>query len=245
MTRRGRHVQRGLASSSIANGLPPPESQLHTHRGRLQLVVARAGGMDDDRACTMLRYAMDDVLRSGLSLRRRGDRSARGGGARLRLARRRLGVVPEGKRRRRPGTARGAIRRRGPEQPCRGDEGDARGACVRHDTPPGRVVQEVLVGHGRGAEAEHQEGGETGAISRENQGRIPNGEGGARGAAVRGEGRGGAGSISSGHSIVSLGNEFASRAKNLVHLMNFQGGDGGATECIFELADKSDGSNNE
>jgi hypothetical protein len=36
--------------------------------------------MDDDRACTMLRYAMDDVLRSGLSLRRRGDRSERGGG---------------------------------------------------------------------------------------------------------------------------------------------------------------------
>jgi len=31
MTRRGRHVQRGLESSSIANGLPPPESQLHTH----------------------------------------------------------------------------------------------------------------------------------------------------------------------------------------------------------------------
>jgi hypothetical protein len=44
---------------------------------------------------------------------------------------------------------------------------------------------------------------------------------------------------------VSLGSEFASRAKNLVHPMNFQGGDGGATECIFELADKSDGSNNE
>jgi hypothetical protein len=44
---------------------------------------------------------------------------------------------------------------------------------------------------------------------------------------------------------VSLGSEFASRAKNLLHLMNFQGGDGGATECIFELADKSDGSNNE
>jgi hypothetical protein len=31
MTRRGRHVQRGLVSSSIANCLPPPESQLHTH----------------------------------------------------------------------------------------------------------------------------------------------------------------------------------------------------------------------
>ena len=44
---------------------------------------------------------------------------------------------------------------------------------------------------------------------------------------------------------MSLGSEFASRAKNLLHLMNFQGGDGGATECIFELADKSDGSNND
>ena len=46
---------------------------------------------------------------------------------------------------------------------------------------------------------------------------------------------------------MSLGSEFASRAKNLVHLMNFQGGDGGGTdtECIFELADKSDGSNND
>ena len=53
------------------------------HCGRLQLAVARAGGMGDDRACAMLRYAMDDVLQSGLSLRRRGDRSARGeGGAR-------------------------------------------------------------------------------------------------------------------------------------------------------------------
>ena len=30
MTRRGRHVQRGLISSSIANGLLSPESQLHT-----------------------------------------------------------------------------------------------------------------------------------------------------------------------------------------------------------------------
>jgi hypothetical protein len=53
--------------------------------------------MGDDRACVMLRYAMVDVLQSGLSLRRRGDLLARGGGARLRLARRRLGVVPEGK----------------------------------------------------------------------------------------------------------------------------------------------------
>jgi hypothetical protein len=52
------------------------------HRGRLQLAVARAGGMGDDRACVMLRYAMVDVLQSGLSLRRRGDLLARGGGGR-------------------------------------------------------------------------------------------------------------------------------------------------------------------
>ena len=37
MTRRWRHVQQGLISSSIANGLPPPESQLHTHLGLLSL----------------------------------------------------------------------------------------------------------------------------------------------------------------------------------------------------------------
>ena len=94
----GRHAKgRRLHESSCASAsaLLPVDSD---HHGRLQLAVARAGGMGDDRACAMLWYAMDDVLRSGLSLRRKGDRSARGGGARLRLARRRLGVVPEGKR---------------------------------------------------------------------------------------------------------------------------------------------------
>jgi hypothetical protein len=36
------------------------------HRGRLQLSIARAESMSPDRACAILRYAMDDVLRSGL-----------------------------------------------------------------------------------------------------------------------------------------------------------------------------------
>ena len=96
----GRHAEcRRLHESSCASAsaLLPVDSD---HRGRLQLAVARAGGMGDDRACAMLRYAVDDVLQSGLSLRRRGDRSARGeggargGGARLRLARRRLALSP-------------------------------------------------------------------------------------------------------------------------------------------------------
>ena len=224
------------SSCALASALLPVDVD-SDHCGRLQLAVARAGGMGNDRACTMLRYAMDDVLQSGLSLRSEEEGGSVGEGVGARGY-----ASPGGASALSPREKRGAIRRGGPEQPRRGDEGDARGACVLHDAPPGRV-REVLVGHGRGAEAERQEGGETGAISRENQGQIPNGEGGARGAAVRGEGSGGAGSISSGQSVVSLGSEFASRAKNLVHPMNFQGGDGGATECIFKLADKSDGSN--
>ena len=45
MTRRGRHVQRGLESSSIANSLPPPESQLHTHTHTppSHRIIAQAG----------------------------------------------------------------------------------------------------------------------------------------------------------------------------------------------------------
>jgi len=35
------------------------------HRGRLQLSIARAESMSPERACAILRYAMDDVLRSG------------------------------------------------------------------------------------------------------------------------------------------------------------------------------------
>jgi hypothetical protein len=46
-----------------ASSLLPVDSD---HRGRLQLSVARAEAMSPDRACAILRYAMDDVLRSGL-----------------------------------------------------------------------------------------------------------------------------------------------------------------------------------
>jgi len=49
-----------------ASALLPVDSD---HRGRLQLAVARAESMGADRACAILKYAMDDVLRSGLSLR--------------------------------------------------------------------------------------------------------------------------------------------------------------------------------
>ena len=46
-----------------ASALLPVDSD---HRGRLQLSIARAESMNHDRACAILRYAMDDVLRSGL-----------------------------------------------------------------------------------------------------------------------------------------------------------------------------------
>jgi len=49
-----------------ASALLPVDSD---HRGRLQLANARAESMSPDRAVAILRYAMDDVLRSGLSLR--------------------------------------------------------------------------------------------------------------------------------------------------------------------------------
>lgn len=44
-----------------ASALLPVDSD---HRGRLQLSIARAESMSADRACAILRYAMDDVLRS-------------------------------------------------------------------------------------------------------------------------------------------------------------------------------------
>lgn len=44
-----------------ASSLLPVDSD---HRGRLQLSIARAESMSPDRACAILRYAMDDVLRS-------------------------------------------------------------------------------------------------------------------------------------------------------------------------------------
>lgn len=46
-----------------ASSLLPVDSD---HRGRLQLSIARAESMSPDRACAILRYAMDDVMRSGL-----------------------------------------------------------------------------------------------------------------------------------------------------------------------------------
>ena len=46
-----------------ASALLPVDSD---HRGRLQLSLARAESMAPDRACAILRYAMDDVLRSGM-----------------------------------------------------------------------------------------------------------------------------------------------------------------------------------
>jgi hypothetical protein len=46
-----------------ASSLLPVDSD---HRGRLQLSIARAESMSPDRATAILRYAMDDVLRSGL-----------------------------------------------------------------------------------------------------------------------------------------------------------------------------------
>ncbi|KAL7539062.1 hypothetical protein ACHAXR_009005 [Thalassiosira sp. AJA248-18] len=54
------------SSCASASALLPVDSD---HRGRLQLAVARAESMSADRACAILKYAMDDVLRSGLTLR--------------------------------------------------------------------------------------------------------------------------------------------------------------------------------
>mmetsp|Transcript_38253 Transcript_38253/g.62597 ORF Transcript_38253/g.62597 Transcript_38253/m.62597 type:complete len:98 (+) Transcript_38253:400-693(+) len=56
------------------------------HRGRLQLAIARAESMSADRACAILKYSMDDVLRSGLSLRQWKRGSAIGREAENRIA---------------------------------------------------------------------------------------------------------------------------------------------------------------
>lgn len=58
-----------------ASSLLPVDSD---HRGRLQLSISRAESMSADRACTILKYAMEDVLRShpparGLPISQRGD----------------------------------------------------------------------------------------------------------------------------------------------------------------------------
>jgi len=65
----GRHGEcRTLYEAACANAssLLPVDSD---HRGRLQLAVARAESMAADRSVAILKYAMDDVLRSGLTLR--------------------------------------------------------------------------------------------------------------------------------------------------------------------------------
>lgn len=51
------------AACQSASSLLPVDSD---HRGRLQLSIARSESMSADRACAILRYAMDDVMRSGL-----------------------------------------------------------------------------------------------------------------------------------------------------------------------------------
>jgi hypothetical protein len=50
-----------------ASAMLPVDSD---HRGRLQLSIARTESMSAERACAILRYAMDDVLRSGLRVGR-------------------------------------------------------------------------------------------------------------------------------------------------------------------------------
>lgn len=57
------------SACSSASALLPVDSD---HRGRLQLAAARAESMTADRSCAILRYSMDDVLRSGLTLTRGG-----------------------------------------------------------------------------------------------------------------------------------------------------------------------------
>lgn len=49
---------------NAASALLPVDSD---HRGRLQLSIARAESMSPERACAILKYVMDDVLRSGLN----------------------------------------------------------------------------------------------------------------------------------------------------------------------------------
>lgn len=51
-------------SCNSASALLPVDSD---HRGRLQLSIARAESMNAERACAILKYVMDDVLRSGLN----------------------------------------------------------------------------------------------------------------------------------------------------------------------------------
>ena len=58
------------AACQNASSLLPVDSD---HRGRIQLSIARAESMSPDRACAILRYAMDDVMRSGLRAGKGGN----------------------------------------------------------------------------------------------------------------------------------------------------------------------------
>jgi len=57
-----------------ASSLLPVDSD---HRGRLQLSIARAESMSPERACAILKYAMDDVVRSGKNIKPTLDKSKR------------------------------------------------------------------------------------------------------------------------------------------------------------------------
>jgi len=50
-------------ASQSASAMLPVDSE---HRGRLQLAITRADAMHPARGCAILKYAMDDVIRSGL-----------------------------------------------------------------------------------------------------------------------------------------------------------------------------------
>ncbi len=66
MTRRGRHVQQGLVSSSIANGLPSPESQLHTHtEGAWQATTTTTTTKTDDTMTTRTKTTTLPLLQNG------------------------------------------------------------------------------------------------------------------------------------------------------------------------------------
>ena len=70
MTRQGWHVQRGLISSSIANGLPPPESQFQTQpqpcpprrdEARTQDRIALSDGAEEDQTHTKGQQEQDNI----------------------------------------------------------------------------------------------------------------------------------------------------------------------------------------
>lgn len=68
-TQKLNHLEYVEAFSLFENACQSSSSLLPVdsdHRGRLQLSIARAESMNPEKGCAILRYAMDDVLRSGL-----------------------------------------------------------------------------------------------------------------------------------------------------------------------------------